>query len=374
MSNYAVTDDGSLFVSWWTGAGHAGRVLAHSPGSQLELLRQLAGELTHLSDECWRVYVEPVTTDLFAGEVDGRSDLPPLGGVILNPELPSVGGYVSASYIPVVEFATRAARTCHAIGDPQLTAAVSADVHAETAAVLSADLGDLGDLTGRGRQAALLSRVEISPVQVDAAWRQLAVDPLDGSVLLTDFDPAAAAVAAATWLRAAAGLAAEQARLADEVTVIQFADDIEAVPVQTLTTVLGMLDENDPYTVVAHLVDEARTVAAGLAPNIYQLEQSIHDARALAGRFARDELDVDAALHQVRLCVLDPLRPAPDLLEDLLTGIYACWLVWDEATSETVGLNDDDLDDDLDDDPTQEQARRLRFREALRARVTADRG
>jgi len=67
-------------------------------------------------------------------------------------------------------------------------------------------------------------------------------------VLLTDFDPAAAAVAAATWLRAAAGLAAEQARLADKVTVIQFADDIEAVPVQTLTTVLGMLDENDPYT------------------------------------------------------------------------------------------------------------------------------
>lgn len=365
MSNYAVTDDGSVFVSWWTGAGHVGRVLAHSPGSQLELLRQLAGELTHLSDECWRVYVEPITTDLVAGDVDGRNDLPPLGEVIVNPELPSAGGYVSASYIPVVEFANRAARTCHAIGDPQLTAAVSADVHAETAAVLSADLGDLGDLTGRGRQAALLSRVEISPVQVDAAWRQLAVDPLDGSVLLTAFDPAAAAVAAATWLGEAAGLAAEQARLEDEVTVIQFADDIEAVPVQTLTTVLGMLDENDPYTVVAHLVDEARTVAAGRAPNIYQLEQSIHDARALAGRFARDELDVDAALHQVRLCVLDPLRPAPDLLEDLLTGIYACWLVWDEATSQTGDIGEDDeLDDELN-DPEDQRARRQQFCDAL---------
>lgn len=369
MSSYAVTDDGSLIVCWWNGSGHTAQILAHSPGSQLDLLRQLTDELAQLSQECWRVYVEPVTTDLIDGQVDGRSDLAGLASIILSPQLPGPGGHVSSPYIPVVDLAHRAGRTCHRISDPQLTAAMSADVQAETAAVLAADRGDL---TGRGRQAALLSRVQASPAQVQAAWQTLAVDPLDGTALLTDFDPAAAAVAAVTWLGVAAELAAVQAGLHDAVAVIQFADDIEAVPVQTLTTVLDMLTEHDPYRVVTHLVAEARTVAAGRVPDVYQLEQAIYEARGLAGRFARAESDVDAVLGDLRLCVLDPLRPGPDLLEDLLTGIYACWLIWDEATSHTIDIGpDSELDDEPD--PQDQRARRQQFCDALRARMSADR-
>ena len=156
------------------------------------------------------------------------------------------------------------------------------------------------------------------------------------------------------------------------------------MPVQTLTTVLAMLQENDPYAVVVHLVDEARTVAAGRAPDVYRLEQAIDEARGLAGRVARDEPDVDALLGQVRLCLLDPLRPGPDLLEDLLRGIYGCWLVWDEGSSESTGTGagieresevhgeelDDDLNDDLE-DPGREEASRRRFCDALRDRGSA---
>ena len=364
MSSYAVTDDGTLIVSWWSGEGHIARLLARSPASRPELLGQLAGELTRLAEECWQVYVEPVTSDIIAGDVDGRQDLDTLAAIIRHPELPTAGGYLTRSYIPVVELTSRAARTCHAIGDPELTAAVAGDVQAETAAVLSADLGDL---TGRGQQAALLSRTGASPAQVEAAWQTLAVDPLDGTRLLTDFDPAAAAVAALAWLRAAAGLAGEAAGLPDAVAVIMFADDIEAMPVPTLTVVLDAFSGDDPYQVVAFLVDEAKTVAAGRAPDVYRLDQAIQDARALAGRYARVERDVDALLGEVRLCVLDPLRPAPDLLEDLVTGIYACWLVWEEAADRDDAANVDDPDDDEVENPAQRAARRRQFCDELRA-------
>lgn len=336
-------------LSWWTGAGQTAQIVARCPAVQVVLLRELAGELTRLSEECWEVYVEPVTTpDPFSGEVDGRRDLDGLWSLVANPELPHADGYVVSSYIPVVEAANRVGRLLHRISDAELVAAVRVDVETEAKAVLSADVGDF---TARGRQAVRLSRVEASPAQVQTAWQTLAADPLDGTALLVDYDPAAASVAAAAWLQAAADLAAEESGRGDGIEVIQFADDLEAVPVETLSIVLNMLGEHGPYNVVAHLISEARIVASGRAPDVYRLEQAIHDARSLAGRIAQQESDVDALLGDVRLCVLDPARPAPDLLEDLLTGIYACWLVWDEhvsqADSDTLDV-DDETDEDLD--------------------------
>lgn len=40
-------------------------------------------------------------------------------------------------------------------------------------------------------------------------------------------------------------------------------------------------------------------------------------------------------LSQIRTTPLDTSRPAPDLLEDLLTGIYACALLYREYESDT---------------------------------------
>src|SRR4051794_30563925 len=110
MSTYAVTDGGALIVCWWTGSGQAAQIVARSPAAPLDALGQLAGELSRLSEECCRVYVEPLTQDPLGGEVDGRADLAGLASIITSPELPHADGYISTSYIPAVEFANRAGR------------------------------------------------------------------------------------------------------------------------------------------------------------------------------------------------------------------------------------------------------------------------
>jgi hypothetical protein len=46
----------------------------------------------------------------------------------------------------------------------------------------------------------------------------------------------------------------------------------------------------------------------------------------------------------LRLTPLDPRRPAPDLLEDLLTAIDGCFLVWRES-ADLVGEEPGDPDD-----------------------------
>ena len=50
-----------------------------------------------------------------------------------------------------------------------------------------------------------------------------------------------------------------------------------------------------------------------------------------------------------RLTLLDPQRPARDLLEDLLAGIRGCWLLYENE------IGDDD-DDDSFHDAVREQA------------------
>src|SRR5947199_92941 len=81
-----------------------------------------------------------------------------------------------------------------------------AEVAAEVAAVESAELGDL---SGRARQAVSLTREDASPLQVAAADRLLADDPFGSRKLFTDVDPTSAAVAAAHWLYAAASIASD---------------------------------------------------------------------------------------------------------------------------------------------------------------------
>jgi hypothetical protein len=72
-----------------------------------------------------------------------------------EPSLPDSDGMLMVSYDPVEEGAHRVGRCLHAAGDPDLTAAVIADVEAELAAVEGAELGDL---SGRAVQAVQLTR------------------------------------------------------------------------------------------------------------------------------------------------------------------------------------------------------------------------
>jgi hypothetical protein len=109
------------------------------------------------------------------------------------PNLPIDNTHI-VSYNPVEEAAHRVGRALHDINDPDLTTAVLADVEAELAAVEQAELGDLN---GRARQPVLLTREDVSPVQVAAADQRLARHPLGTDDLFLHYDPTAAAVAAA---------------------------------------------------------------------------------------------------------------------------------------------------------------------------------
>jgi hypothetical protein len=153
------------------------------------------------------------------------------------PNLPS-DGLLIQSYDPVEEWAHRVGRALHAVGDADLTAAIATDVQAELSAI---ERAERGDLSGRSRQAVVLSREDASPVQVAEADRLLETNPLGGESLFTAVDPTAAAVAAAHWLRAAAEVASDQSGI-DATEVVRTAEDIEALSHESPTLVLKALD------------------------------------------------------------------------------------------------------------------------------------
>ncbi len=370
MSSYAVTDDGTLLVTWRDGTGQVAKTVCTRLEAREEL-RGLATALTGLSEQCWRIYVDPVRdSDFLGGEPeDDRLHLVDLADVVARQQLPAAAGYLIASYIPVVWAAEQVGRAVEAIGDEEVRAAVLAEVRIETQAVLAADLGDLGD---RGRQAVLHSRTDASPAQVEAASQLFTTNPFGGPELFSDYDPTAACVAAAAWFLGAAQVAGEELGFSDLRDVVRMADDIEAVPVTMLSAVLTLLQAeiSSPHAVVAHLVQEARAVAAGHVLDLAALEREITATHDLAARVARTEQDRHVVLRQLRLCQLDPARPAPDLLEALLDGIDGCWQIWNEEV-DVPDLSDGDLDEDEneDEDEEAEQDRRDQFADLVRQRL-----
>lgn len=62
---------------------------------------------------------------------------------------------------------------------------------------------------------------------------------------------------------------------------------------------------------------------------------------------AGDDAELGEALTAaIRPTPLDPARPAPDLLEDLLSGIRACWLIFTEYQDEPAAGEDGGAADD----------------------------
>ncbi|MEU4117841.1 hypothetical protein AB0F71_25515 [Kitasatospora sp. NPDC028055] len=215
---------------------------------------------------------------------------------INQPNLPQ-DGMLDVEYSPLVESAHRAGRALHTLGNADLTAAVLAETSTELTAVENAQLGDL---TGRARQAVLLNREGASPVQVAAADRLLQQDPFGPAALFTEIDPTAAAVAA-HWLAASAQVAA-------------------AASGHSATSVLLEAGAS-PYDAVTGLVRHALHIADGLLPDPASLREQLE---GIDDAFAQHTgPDTDPEDTGLRLTPLDPQRPAPDLLEDLLAGIPA---------------------------------------------------
>ncbi|WP_457033178.1 hypothetical protein [Kitasatospora sp. P5_F3] len=324
-----------LIATWGIGEGDlATRVATVPVGTDLGVLSRLASVLTQLSAAAWHTYTHPAGAGgSLEPDREGRrrelerTAFSDVAQAVAEPNLPQ-GGSITVSYSPLVENANRVGRALLALGLPELTEAVRADVAAELAAVEHAELGDL---TGRAQQAVLLSREDASPVQVAAADRLLNGNPFGPAALFSDVDPTAAAVAAAHWLYAAAeAVSAVTGHPPTE--VIQEADRVEALPYATPTLVLELLDAGaSPYDVVTGLVRHALRIADGVLPDPAAFREQLEEAEELLAEYtADDDEEGDGSDVELRLTPLDPKRPARDLLEDLLTGIQGCWLLHDE--------------------------------------------
>ncbi|MFJ8621870.1 hypothetical protein ACIRD3_03365 [Kitasatospora sp. NPDC093550] len=373
MTHYSVDPDRhALIASWGTGDGHLathiGLLPADAPASTL---KGLSRALTQLSEAAWRAYTHPAgAADSPAPGPAGRprgQDRDHFGGVaeaIARPG-PAGGRVALVSRSHLLESAHRVGRTLGDLADPVLTEAVLAEAATELGAVESAELGDL---SGRAQQAVLLSREDASPVQVAAADRLLEQDPFGPAELFSTVDPTAAAVAAAHWLAAAAEVTA-QASGHDPVQVVQEADRIEPLPHETPTIVLRLIQAGVlPHDAVTDLVRHAMRIAEGLLPIPITL-------RDQADADAPEEPDETVAEYEVedapglgelalRLTPLDPRRPARDLLEVLVAGIRACWLLHSEYGG--LGIDAEDRDDEQD-----APRRRSRERFARLVRATA---
>ncbi|MCX4688601.1 hypothetical protein OG401_30620 [Kitasatospora purpeofusca] len=364
---------GELIATWGTGEGDlATRIAALPATTGSSALLALARALALLSDAAWRTYTHPAgaagslepNTEGWRREEE-RKHFAEVVDAITNPHLPS-GGAVMVSYSRLLESANRVGRALHHLDTPDLTAAVLAEATVELAAVENAELGDL---SGRAQQAVLLSREDASPVQVAAADRLLQDDPFGPAELFSAVDPTAAAVAAAHWLAAAAEVTAEASGY-EATQVVLEADNIESLPHETPTLVLGLLgDGATPHDAVTGLVRHAMHVTDGLLPDPAALREQLDDLEETVAEYTgEDDPDLDDIA--LRLTPLDPKRPARDLLEDLLTGIHACWLLHSEYDDLDT---DEDLGDaeDWDDEQAEEHQRRSRERFAQLVREAA---
>lgn len=341
------TNSRTLIASWGTGAGNTAFTVAVAAESAApDQLLHLTQVLGYLSDAAWRTYTHPASaSESLEPNSEGwrrqheRDSFTEALQAVREPNLPD-GGHLTVDYSPIVESGHRIGRTLRAIGDTQLSAAVVAEVEAELAAVGQAELGDLN---GRARQAVLLTRQDASPVQVAAASSLLHSDPFGPHELFTGIDPTAAAVAAAHWLQAAAEVAGDASGL-HPARVVTEADNIEALPHETPTRVLELLDGGaSPRQAVIDLIRDAMEVAEGRVPNLDALLEQIHEAEELVRRHASADQGLAAELRRIRITPLDPHRPARDLLEDLLSGIHACWLIFEEHAELPEG--DDEWDE-----------------------------
>lgn len=369
MTRYALDEQrGELVASWGTGRGERCRALTALPAeARPGDLDSLLMNLTMLSEQLWHCYTHPASAAV-SQEVNTegwrragtRAGFGSVTASIRNPHLPYEDGALIVSYDPVVELSHRVGRALHAIDSPDLFAVVVAEVERELAAVEHAELGDL---TGRAAQAVLLTRADASPVQVMAADALLEEDPLGSVDLFSGFDPTSAAVAAAHWLRAAAEVAAQGTQY-PFTRIVEESDNIAALPHETPTMVLQLMAAgHSPLEAVLRLIRQAMLVADGIVADPEDLQTRIMQSRSQLlrhGYHAAEHFDEFA----VRLTSLDPMRPARDLLEDLIAGISGCLEMYREGL---VPDSDGEADDEYDFD-----AADTSFRAEVRARAAQD--
>ncbi|MFJ3217406.1 hypothetical protein ACIPLC_15970 [Kitasatospora sp. NPDC086801] len=378
MTRYSVDPERhELIATWGTGEGDLSTRIAALPAkAETSTLLGLARALTHLSETAWRTYTHPASAAASMEpnsegwrRAEERKAFDEVPGAITRPNLPQ-DGMLDVEYSPLAESAHRAGRALHTLDNADLTDAVLAETVTELAAVENAELGDL---TGRARQAVLLSREGASPVQVAAADRLLEQNPFGPAALFTEIDPTGAAVAAAHWLAAAAEVAAEASGHSPTAVLFE-ADNIEALTHETPTLVLQLLEAGaSPYDAVTDLVRQALHIADGLLPDPAGLREQLEDIDDALAQYTGPDTDPEDT--GLRLTPLDPKRPAPDLLEDLLAGIRGCQLLHEEYDELDDEETNADEAEDGDDEPAErhQDRSRERFADLVREAATVHR-
>ncbi|WP_327042821.1 hypothetical protein OG400_12425 [Micromonospora ureilytica] len=340
-----------LTVVWAAARGFRSLLIGRlRPAMSDEQAGRLSAELTGLSQALWETYVRPASSFVDDDErqrrEEEREQLDAVASALRKPNLPDPSGLLIVSYSSVEEAAHRLGRVLHQAADEALTEAVAADVGVEVDAVVRAELGDL---SGRAEQAASLDRVDASPVQVSAADELLRTRLLGGELLSAAVDPAAACVAAAHWLAAAAVVAADEAGVAPE-RVFATADDIEAVSVEVPTLVVRkvLTEQVSPRQVVIDLLRKAVAAADGVVDRPDQVIADYDRLKKLVARLPAVQREEVLASEPVRTTLLDPRRPARDLLEHLLNGIASCRLLYAEYAGDDFGDDAEFEDDDED--------------------------
>jgi hypothetical protein len=367
---------GVVVVTWPAAAGWVAHDVAPTPADapERDVLR-LCATLTAQSRALWDVYVRPASSFDDAGDREQREDERQRFDVVVaavrSPNLPDPHGLLEVSYSPVEESAHRVGRVLHDLADPALTAAVATDAGTEVDAVVRAELGDL---TGRAVQACVLDRLDVSPLQVAAADDLLRADPLSDVLLSAAIDPAAACVAVAHWLAAAAVVAADSAGSVPA-AVFAEADDIEQVSIEIPSRVVNAIeaDGRSPRTAVLELLQTAVAAAHGEITDLPGVLAERSHLEQILQRVPADQRDAARAGVPARATLLDPRRPARDLLEHLLDGIGACHLLFaeyadDELDADDLDHDDDDLSDEAGDDERQARVA-AEFAEAVRDRA-----
>jgi hypothetical protein len=231
-------------------------------------------------------------------------DLPATGPVLDGVRWPDPprDGVLMHRADPLTDCAHELGRALHAVGTPDLLRSVTQEVETELDAVEHAVRGDL---SGRGRQAVLLTRLDASPAQIAAADGFLRDVPMGSEELFTEVDGMAAATAAIPWLHAAADVTAALSGL-DPVGVLEEAERTQGCDVTTAVHVLEMATEMSPVAVARELAGPAVLAGRGMLP----LDAHSHD--------------------EPRFTLVGPVRQARSLLESVIKGIQACFVVYSE--------------------------------------------
>ncbi|MFC6541615.1 hypothetical protein ACFQES_33370 [Nonomuraea salmonea] len=305
-----------------------------SPTTSSHNTRELAGALTRLSHVCWRSYTHPASAadpDAPNGLARQRQQERDAFARIL-PLITATRPSDQPATTKVEHAALALARVLRVLDASQLTTLVTTDVAAELAAIEQAERGDLSD---RAQQAATLSREDASPLQISQADRLLRDNPFGNQDLLTQVDPTAAAIAAAHWFHAALAVTARHTGMHPLHVVAGAEQPDKPLAIESLTDVTTAMDDGTRARhVVMPLIRNALHIADGHLHGILDVQERLTAAHHLIdkARTTHPELNLTPATIHLPLTALDPARPAPDLLDNLLHAITTCWHLYQHHT------------------------------------------